>query len=79
MKTASASLDVTHDVCPITFVKTKLELEDLAPGEVLEVLISEGESLENVTRSCTAEGHRILSREPLQAPVWRVLIECGGR
>lgn len=79
MTAVSAKLDITRDVCPITFVKTKLELEDLAPGEVLEVLIREGEPLENVTRSCAADGHRILSREPLQAPVWRVLIECGGR
>ena len=79
MNAVSATLDISRDICPITFVKTKLELEELAPGEVLEVLIKEGESLENVTRSCIAEGHRILFREPLRPPVWRVLIECGGR
>lgn len=79
MTQVAARLDITRDVCPITFVKTKLELEELAPGEVLEVLLREGESLENVTRSCAAEGHRILLKEPAGAPVWRVLIECGGR
>lgn len=73
----AASIDITRDVCPITFVKTKLELEDLAPGEVLEVTIREGESLENVTRSCRAEGHEILARRQIEGPIWRVLIRRG--
>ena len=73
----AASIDITRDVCPITFVKTKLELEDLAPGEVLEVTIREGESLENVTRSCRAEGHEVLTRRQVEGPIWRVLIRRG--
>lgn len=73
----AASIDITRDVCPITFVKTKLELEDMAPGEVLEVTIREGESLENVTRSCRAEGHEVLERRHVEGPIWRVLIRRG--
>lgn len=69
-----ASLDITLDVCPMTFVKTKLELEDLAPGAVLEVLLRDGEPLHNVTRSCEDEGHRILSREHHHDNIWRILI-----
>ncbi len=72
-----ARLDITGDVCPMTFVKTKLELEELELGDVLEVLIREGESLENVTRSCADEGHEVLSREPCDPPVWRLLIRRG--
>jgi len=73
----SASIDITRDVCPITFVKTKLELEELAPGEVLEVTIREGESLENVTRSCRSEGHEVLELRHVEGPIWRVLILRG--
>ncbi len=79
MTPVAARLDITRDVCPVTFVKTKLELEELSAGEVLEVLIREGEALENVARSCEAEGHRILGREPVAPPVWRLLIRCGGK
>lgn len=73
----AASIDITRDICPVTFVKTKLELEELAEGDILEVLIREGESLENVSRSCAAEGHVILSRTPHTPPVWRLIIKRG--
>lgn len=56
-------LDITGDVCPITFVKTKLLVEKMAPGEVAEVRLGGGEPLENVPRSVKDEGHKILSLE----------------
>ena len=49
-------LDVTRDVCPMTFVRVKLRLERLAPGEVLLVRLNAGEPLRNVPRSARAEG-----------------------
>ena len=54
-------LDITSDVCPITFVKTKLLIEKMKSGEVLEVRLTEGEPLENVPRSVREEGHEVLS------------------
>ncbi len=54
-------LDITSDVCPITFVKTKLLIEKMKSGEVLEVRLTGGEPLENVPRSVTEEGHEVLS------------------
>lgn len=56
-------LDITKDVCPMTFVKTKLQIERMAPGEILEVRLNEGEPLENVPRSIADEGHELLSLE----------------
>lgn len=76
-------LDITRDVCPITFVKTKLELEEMKPGAHLEVLVREGESLTNVARSVTMDGHSVLVRElhapgaPNVAAVWRLVIQRG--
>jgi tRNA 2-thiouridine synthesizing protein A len=72
-----ATLDITQDVCPITFVKTKLKLEELAPGEVLEVLLKDGEPIENVPRSVKGEGHRILEVARL-GDKYRLLIEKGA-
>ncbi len=57
-------LDITSDVCPITFVKTKLLIEKMKSGETLEVRLTEGEPLENVPRSVREEGHEVLSLEP---------------
>ena len=43
----------------MTWVKTKLELERLAPGDVLSVRCAEGEALENVPRSAHEAGHEV--------------------
>ena len=56
-------LDITGDVCPITFVKTKLLMERVTSGEVVEIRLPSGEPLENVPRSVREEGHTILSLE----------------
>lgn len=59
-------LDITSDVCPMTFVKTRLLIEKMAPGETAEIRLSGGEPLENVPRSVTELGHAVLGieREP---------------
>ena len=74
---AAATLDITRDICPMTFVKTKLELEDLAPGEFLIVTLREGEPLKNVTRSCAEEGHHVTERTELGNGRWRLVIQRG--
>ncbi len=58
-------LDITGDVCPLTFVKTKLQLERMSAGQVLEVRLQGSEPLENVPRSVTAQGDTVLSLETL--------------
>ena len=45
----------------MTFVKTKIELSKLKAGDTLEVLLTEGEPLENVPRSATEQGYKVLS------------------
>lgn len=57
-------LDITQEVCPLTFVKTKLLLERMSRGEIAEVRLTAGEPLDNVPRSVREEGHEILSLEP---------------
>jgi TusA-related sulfurtransferase len=53
------TLDITELRCPMTWVRTKLELERMAPGEALEVRCAEGEALENVPRSAAEAGHEV--------------------
>jgi len=77
--TADHLIDITGDVCPITFVKTKLALEKLAPGAVLAVDLKGQEPLDNVPRSSRDAGHEVLSIEPAAGTdgVHRVFIRRG--
>ena len=53
------TLDITDVTCPMTWVRTKLELARMAPGEGLAVRCREGEALENVPRSAREAGHDV--------------------
>ena len=56
-------LDITQDVCPMTFVMTKLLLERMATGQTAAVRLRGVEPLENVPRSVREHGHTVLSLE----------------
>ena len=57
---ADAELDLRGVLCPINFVKTKLKLESMNEGEVLEVVLDSGEPIQNVPKSLKDEGHKII-------------------
>ena len=57
---ADHDIDITGEVCPMTFVRTKLRLERMQPGEVLSVRLRGEEPLRNVPRAARDEGHVIL-------------------
>ena len=58
-------LDVTGDVCPMTFVRTKLLIEKMSSGQTAAVCLNAGEPLDNVPRSVREHGHTVLSLEPV--------------
>ncbi|PIR65473.1 MAG: preprotein translocase subunit TatB [Candidatus Omnitrophica bacterium CG10_big_fil_rev_8_21_14_0_10_43_8] len=60
--------------CPLNFVKTKLKLETMGTGEVLEVELDDGEPITNVTASVKEEGHQILKVEKADE-YWKLLIK----
>ena len=53
-------VDITDVVCPTTFVKAKVALEELDDGQILAVKMNDGEPVQNVPRSIKEEGHKIL-------------------
>jgi TusA-related sulfurtransferase len=74
-------IDLRAYACPLTWVKTRVALERLALGQVLEVWLSAGEPAESVPRSAAEDGHRVLAVEPLaaaEAGAVRVLLEKGA-
>lgn len=54
------TVDITDVVCPVTFVKAKVALEELDEGQILSVHMNDGEPVQNVPRSVKDEGHQIL-------------------
>lgn len=69
-----AELDLRGVICPYNFVKTKLKLETMQAGQILAVILDEGEPIRNVPRSVTDDGHTVLRQEPLQ-DAYRVIIQ----
>ena len=47
-------------MCPLTFVKAKVAIDELVDGQVLAVRMNDGEPVQNVPRSLKEEGHQIL-------------------
>ena len=54
------TVDVTDKVCPMTFVKAKVAIDELDDGEVIAIHMNDGEPVHNVPRSLKEEGHEIL-------------------
>lgn len=55
-----SALDVRELRCPLTWVRAKLALEDMAPGDELAVRCAPGEALDNVPRSAREAGHAVI-------------------
>ena len=71
-------LDITADVCPMTFVRTRLALDRLAPGELLLVHLKGQEPLLNVPRSAESLGHAVLSTQTDSLGISHLVIRRGG-
>ena len=71
------TIDITSEVCPMTFVRTRLALDKLAPGETLLVMLKGDEPLRNVPRTAIEQGHQVLSLETDQQGIGRLLVRRG--
>ena len=74
---ANAEIDITADLCPMTFVRTRLALDRMRAGEILLVRLRGAEPLENVPRTATALGHAVLSIETDAGGITLVRIRRG--
>ncbi len=63
MQAPDQELDITGDICPMTFVRTRLALDRMAPGQTLLVRLRGDEPLRNVPRSAQELGHDVLALE----------------
>ena len=73
----NAGADVKKDfrgvACPMNFLKTKIQLSTMQSGQLLEILLDDGQPINNVPGSVRQEGHEVLSTEKVDN-YWKVLI-----
>ncbi len=68
-------IDITDVVCPMTFVKAKAAIDELEIGQILEVIMNDGEPTENVPRSMKEEGQQVLKLEKMQEGAYRMFVK----
>lgn len=71
---ADKELDIRGEVCPFTFVKSKLVLEQMKEGEVLRVIVDYEPSAENVPKSMREEGQEVLAVNRIDGGLWEILV-----
>ncbi len=69
------NLDITKEHCPMTFVKTKMQLEQMEQDDILEILLTEGEPLDNVPRTATDQGFQVLETTHVKDNIYKVVIK----
>lgn len=69
------TIDIKGQACPYTFVRSKLAIEKMNIGEVLEILLDHRPAVDNVPKSMEAEGQKVLSVEKINETDWRILVK----
>jgi TusA-related sulfurtransferase len=67
-------LDLRGVACPLAWAKTKVRLEDLARGTVVDVVIDDPRSLRDLPRAAEASGHHVVAVDGAEPP-WRIRLE----
>ena len=70
-------LDLRGEVCPYTFVKTKLKLEEMESGDDLIVLLDDATATANVSKSLRNEGHQIKGIKSISDDIWEIIAKKG--
>jgi TusA-related sulfurtransferase len=74
---ADREIDLKGEVCPYTFVRSKLALEEMASGEVLRVIVDHEPATKNVPKSMENEGNEILEVAKLNDSDWHIVVRKG--
>lgn len=78
MQDADQVLDITDEICPMTFVRTRLALDRMQPGQVLLVMLRGDEPVRNVPRTAKEQGHTVVAMETTSDGVTLLRLRRGG-
>ena len=68
-------LNIKGEVCPYTFVKTKLAMETLSSGQVLKIVLDHDPASVNVPKSLRGEGHEVLDLSKNEDDDWVIIVQ----
>ncbi len=67
-------VDLRGEVCPFTFVKTKVAMEDMEPGEVFEIFTDHEPAVRDLPKSLEMEGHQVLEVKEIGEDEWKIVV-----
>ena len=67
------TVDLRGQVCPYTFVRSKLAMEKMNVGEVLEIILDHKPAVENVPKSMENEGQKVLKIDQTGEKEWHLV------
>jgi len=70
--TSPLSIDLSGELCPFTFVRAKLALEELPIGAVLRVIVDHEPATRNIPRSATEWGQEVIAVASLSPRTWAI-------
>ena len=73
--TKTRNIDLRGEVCPYTFVKSKLVMEEMDVGEVLEVIVDYPPAVKNIPKSMEMEGQQLVEVQKLDSKEWKVVLQ----
>lgn len=68
-------LDIRGEVCPYTLVKSKLAIEDIEVGQVLEIILDYPEAADSIPKAMLNYGNSVLKVEKINPKEWVILIK----
>ncbi|MDE8344887.1 MAG: sulfurtransferase TusA family protein [Acidocella sp.] len=77
LPTHHKAIDITAETCPMTFVRTRLALDELSPGQILLVRLIGADPLANVPRACADQGHDPLDLTQQPDGTWHLTVRKG--
>jgi tRNA 2-thiouridine synthesizing protein A len=74
-KNITKVIDMLNEVCPMTFVKTKLAIEKINQGERIKVIYNSQEAKTNVPKSLDELNHKVISINDINKEEFYIIIE----
>lgn len=71
------AIDITAETCPMTYVRTRLALDALQPGNILLVRLRGADPLANVPRAAADQGHEPLDLIEQPDGSWLLVLRKG--
>ena len=74
-KSIIKEIDLLDEICPMTFVKTKLAIERINQGERIKVIFNSQEAKINVPKSLSEVNHKIIAIKNIDKEKFYIIIE----